>query len=381
MKLAIFVHEFQLEVGHSRATIDLLNHLSTDQKEKIKEIKVIAYYSGNLDLLLPEIKCKKTIHQVPFKNLYPFFIKSIFYQLWTQLYSIIFLKEFIKLGIGMACMNIDIVNIQFIQKQYQDLALTNAKSNFLRYLYKTLLFSYYGICEDILFQKKNLQFLVPAKFLKTYLMDEYKIDNQNIALTYSGVDLKNFHYKYSTKNEVYTELCKRYDELKKLDISKPIYLFVGAFERKGLPHALEILKQNPEAQFLVVGVSESITNYKFPENLNVAWVKFTKEISLFYELADIFIFPTTYEPFGLVILEAYIMGLDLYVTNKNVGAMELISDFDHVYKIDKNFQLPKSHVIELKDKMQRREMRINNLSQYSWENSSQLFSAVLNKFK
>ena len=52
---------------------------------------------------------------------------------------------------------------------------------------------------------------------------------------------------------------------------------------------------------------------------------FTNEIEKYFSSADIFVFPTLYEPFGLVILEAMASGLPV-VTSKLAGAAELIEN-------------------------------------------------------
>jgi glycosyltransferase involved in cell wall biosynthesis len=57
----------------------------------------------------------------------------------------------------------------------------------------------------------------------------------------------------------------------------------------------------------------------------IIFTGFVKNINSYFAASDIFVFPTTYEPFGLVITEALASGLPV-VTSKLAGASELITD-------------------------------------------------------
>ncbi|MEA1929120.1 MAG: glycosyltransferase family 4 protein, partial [Candidatus Auribacterota bacterium] len=58
-----------------------------------------------------------------------------------------------------------------------------------------------------------------------------------------------------------------------------------------------------------------------------------RDISQFYNAADIFVFPTLYEPFGTVVVEAMGRGLPV-VVSRSAGAAELITPGREGYLIE-----------------------------------------------
>ena len=68
MKLALLIHDFHLEVGHSRAMIE---HVRNLPQNEIEMIKVVSYTSSNLDEIFPELTGRCELVLVPFPKLYP----------------------------------------------------------------------------------------------------------------------------------------------------------------------------------------------------------------------------------------------------------------------------------------------------------------------
>ena len=145
MKLSLFVHDLHPQIGHSRALIELLNGLSSEQKSQISSIEAITFTSTDLDELFPDFKCVKKIIDVPFKNIKPFILKMFFYHVYTFIYCQLWGTNKIKIGIGIACLNVDIANIQFVHEQWKPLFFAQRNLNPLAYLYKKILFLYFSI--------------------------------------------------------------------------------------------------------------------------------------------------------------------------------------------------------------------------------------------
>ena len=381
MKLSLYVHDFHLEVGHSRAMIELLNGLLPDQKAKISSIEVVAYSSSPLEKLFPDFNCPKKIISVPFSGMKPFLMKAIFYNFITFFHTYLFALNRKKIGIGIACWNVDIVNVQFIHKQWEDLYFENSEMNLLKRLYKKALFSFFSFGEKIVYRKKTSQFIAIAQFIKQGLIDNFSTPSDSIFLIPSGVNPNEFNFSDKKEDELVNYLKGQYPTLNSLDTTKPIVLFIGAYERKGLDRALESLQDHQNYQFIIIGKPEQSSGMNFKPNPNHFFITFTKEVNLFYELADTFIFPTRYEPFGLVIIEAYAMGLDIIVPKENVGAAEIIPTSDGIYFISQKNKLviPKLEKISIAKKRQRRIERLIHIEKFSWINAGKKFQSMLFK--
>ena len=107
-------------------------------------------------------------------------------------------------------------------------------------------------------------------------------------------------------------------------------LFVGAFERKGLDVAIRALARlENDADLLAVGSGDVELYRRLAASLGVAdRVRIEPpraDIPAAFAAADVFLFPTRYEPFGMVIAEALASGVPV-VTSGRAGAADLIRD-------------------------------------------------------
>lgn len=218
--------------------------------------------------------------------------------------------------------------------------------------------------------------------MEEFLAKKYCLSAHQLTTVYSSVNIKEFSSAKKNLEDLWKEMCKDYPVLRELNLQEEIYLFVGAFERKGLVFAINAIKKshNKFKQFIVVGMPEAGKSIPEHEGINIFWIPYTKEISKFYELAGVFIFPTIYEPFGLVIIEAFSMGLKIYVTKKNVGACELISVDEHMNFIDdvNDFKIKTEAKMSSEIKTNLIQSRRKLLNLVSWEKSAQEFFEFIN---
>lgn len=382
MNLIIYVHDFHPEIGHSRAMIELINGLNLEQKNQIQTIEIVSFTSSDLNIIFPDFKYKR-LTKVPFANLKPFILKMFFYHLYTMIHTFFRPKSDIKVGIGISSLFVDISNIQFIHQQWETIFFQQRKLSPLSLIYKKILFKYFSYAEDYLFHKEKIQFISIANFISKYLIEHFHAIKENIYLIPSAVNPQEFKLSPKTTIEVFEELCADFPELRKLDLNKPIAIFAGAYERKGLDRALNYLTNFNDQQFIIIGKPEDETNWTFPNNLNIVRIKFTKKINLFYEISDLFIFPTYYEPFGLVVIEAYAMGLDLIIPRDNVGASEIIKQLPGVFFHQQKDDLPTYNFAKLsrEEKMKRRNERLAQLENITWEQGAQTFFKILTRVK
>ena len=145
---------------------------------------------------------------------------------------------------------------------------------------------------------------------------------------------------------------------------------------------LDYLHELGDYQLIVVGEedsTQSITFSKNPKHKTVK-IKYTDRIVDFYYICDTFFFPTMYEPFGLVILEAAAMGMQIITRRNSVGASELLEGLPEVYFIDDGEQMiPNIEYLDRRDKEKIRQERLERFKNYTWVKSSEQLLNFLKK--
>lgn len=376
MILNIFVHEFEYNVGHSRAMIEVLRNLDPKNVEKIR---VICYQHDKLDDLFPNLQGKLEAHKVPGRFLKPFLFKSLFYQFYTAIYFKKKTKE-INITMGVCSFVGDIVNIQFAHYLWSPLYFKVTKNSFLKNAYKMLYFKYLDICEYYYYRKPGLKFVFLSKFMMSSFLDKFELSQDQCTLAYSSANVDKFTSIDSDKLSSFSKLREAHPELNGLDIEKHTYLFVGAFERKGLPTILDKIPE--DCNFVIVGKPEIGSNLSLPKKPNFFYIPYSDSIDLFYKAFDTFIFPTLFEPFGLVIIEAYMTGMNVIISKEMVGASEIIDeeeigvDFINPY----SYGLDSKEILSDEERRRRSLLRVEKLKDLNWKNCSKEWEKVLSTF-
>lgn len=192
-----------------------------------------------------------------------------------------------------------------------------------------------------------------SEFVKRNIIEHYNVDESDIEVIYNGVDLERFH----------PDNRKKYrDEIRMLySISSDdfVVLFVGSgFERKGVKYLLKAAELVSEPiTVLVVGKGSEKEMKKYIKRQRVIFCGPQREIHKYYAASDIFIFPTIYEPFGNVHLEALASGLPV-ITTKLSGASEIIKDGIQGFIVDKpeDIEIIAQKIRFLMDKNENRKM-------------------------
>jgi UDP-glucose:(heptosyl)LPS alpha-1,3-glucosyltransferase len=114
--------------------------------------------------------------------------------------------------------------------------------------------------------------------------------------------------------------------------SEPVLMFAGGdWERKGLLYVIGALSllPRPDVKLLVAGSGDEKFYGQLAELKRVGeriiFVPHNSNLWEYYAASDMFVFPTIYEPFGLVIVEAMASGLPV-ITSRVAGAADLIID-------------------------------------------------------
>jgi glycosyltransferase involved in cell wall biosynthesis len=380
MNIALYAHELTPQIGHSRALIETINKLPTNE---ISKLYVISFEMTEAKEIFPDFHERVEFIKVPKLYVGPFLIKMLYFFLASWIVTRIKIPaQTKKVGIGIASLCVDYVNVQFVHREWEHFYFKYFKFPIYKYLYKKVLFFFFYLGEKYLYSfKTKTKFSILSQFEADYIRDSFRVPEENIVLNYSGINLDNFNFIEQSKEEVLTHLSSQYPQLSKLDTTKPIYLFVGAFERKGLHIVLDKVREIPDAQLVIVGRPEGATSLTLPKDMNIFYVEFTKEIQKFYHLADCFIFPTIYEPFGLVLAEAACMGLTVYTTRYKVGASELLEELEEIFIFDKPHEIeikPLDKAMTLADKRKLREQRLARLQEMTWQKTGDKFWNLLN---
>ena len=176
-----------------------------------------------------------------------------------------------------------------------------------------------------------------------------------------GIDSKKIiHYPFSsvTQSEIIKSPVskKRKKELRSSHgiNARIVAVTVGQFiYRKGLDILIKAwgdMKQ--DAALVIVGgipPEEYINLVSKNENKNIVFVPFLKkdELSEYYQMADVFVFPTREDIWGLVVNEAMAHGLPIISTDRSGAAVELVSQNENGYIVRHE------SVSELSDRMQK----------------------------
>ncbi|GAB4416123.1 MAG: glycosyltransferase family 4 protein [Bacteriovoracaceae bacterium] len=378
MKLAIFVHDFTYEIGHSKAMIEYIRNFPIE----IEELHLVVMKHSPLEELFPNLKASIHVHRIQGQNLRPALLKNIYFQWASGIVARSLPNDVIKIGVGTACLDVDMTNIQFIHSQWESHYFKNSRLGLLTKLYKTILFAYEKFCERRLFSKTHVKFFVIANFLKDYLIANYQVSPNNIEVAYSHANADYFSPSQKSRQEIFNELKSKYPLIQKLNLQKPICLFVGAFQRKGLQKILNQMEQSQDHfQLIAIGKNEAGQSVHVPKNIDYYEISFTRELPLFYSLADVFIFPTIYEPFGLVIIEAALMGLQVLVTREEVGASEVLNNLEGIHIFSQTDPIPLQEITMISPdvRMRWRQERLSKLGPHNWSRASQKMFELIQK--
>lgn len=137
------------------------------------------------------------------------------------------------------------------------------------------------------------------------------IDRENIAVVQNGVDTSRFHPGRSSIE---------------FDDWDTMLLYVGPLvDRKGVHHLIrampDILEDDPDTGLVIVGsgnreeLEDLASEMGVQENVLFTGFVSEEELPEYYRAADVFVFPSWLEGFGMVLIEAMASGLPVVSTN------------------------------------------------------------------
>jgi len=220
-----------------------------------------------------------------------------------------------------------------------------------------------------------------SKNTKKDLINMYKVPESKIEVIYEGTDL------------VQTSKFKVQSFISKLKVEKPYLLFIGRLEKRknieGILETYKILKEKYKIPHKLIlagkpGYGHENIMYKAScikdkkDIIIPGFIKDEEKLELIKN-ADVFLFPTLYEGFGLPILEAQVLGVP--VVTSNISSLPEVGGDSVVYvNSHKPEEIAKATFKLIQDKDLREDMvkkGYENIKRFSWEKCADEISEVL----
>jgi len=303
MKIAFVVHDYSRHGGHARYVAELASRF-----KKEHEVHVFASVWEEPDPdgihfhYVPSIRWSSLLGALTFILPATAMVGRSFDIVHAQ---------------GLAGLRHDVSTAHFIQKKWiSSLREKGHRTGFSGWIWSTICAPIEAIALGPSCAKRVIAI---SKSVRRDLKDEYG-RVEGVDLIYHGVDLVRFHPENKEK--------WRGEIRGKLGISEknPLALFVGNLQ-KGAAAAISAISKVYDAHLLLVSGSNNKSEKELVEKLGlidrIHWVPLTREVERYFACADCFVFPTLYEPYGMVISEAMASGIPV-ITSRNAGASELI---------------------------------------------------------
>jgi UDP-glucose:(heptosyl)LPS alpha-1,3-glucosyltransferase len=304
VRIALVVHDFSRRFGHGRYTVELANRFSRDHEVHI--------FANTAD---PDDSGSLRIHHVP----------AVRSNALTTILSFP-LPATVRVGSGW-----DIVHAQGLTSARFNVitahicnagwAQAQRASNVARTWRQRTFEQVVTTLERVTYRRSRAAEVIAISDQLRGELAEFYGRTERVTVIHHGVDTTLFQ-------PTGPEVRKRIRREMSLPARDVIALFVGDL-RKGGTVAMHSLSQVPDVHLLVVSGSDTGPYRAYAHSLGVAdRVTFhpaTRQIQRYYAAADLFLFPSPYDAFGMVVSEAMASGLPV-ITSRQVGASELIRD-------------------------------------------------------
>ncbi|MGZ3712937.1 MAG: glycosyltransferase family 4 protein, partial [Bdellovibrionota bacterium] len=290
-KLIFAIHDLNSRGGQDRSTMEILQKLAAGHKVEAHAFTYEAEDS-NPNRIFRAVKPS-------FRR--PALLKMIYFH-WITLWRFARIRlkgeNTLICATGACSLVSDIVHVQFVHASWNRI---NAGAT----LYHRIVAIYNLLTEKIAFSRKK-NYIAISHSVKRSLEEEYGA--KSVTVVHHGVDVEKFCPTRNLSEKI--ELRRDFSLGEGEEI---ILLYVGTYERKGLDACIKSLALLPPAlkarvKLLAVGNGDKEKFYSLAkangvEKQLILWGP-RGGIQSVFQAADIFIFPTLYEPFGMVALEA-----------------------------------------------------------------------------
>jgi glycosyltransferase involved in cell wall biosynthesis len=192
-----------------------------------------------------------------------------------------------------------------------------------------------GSCNSVIYEiekygmEQSDKVVAVSAITKQIIVEKYGIDPEKVEVVHNGIDVEKEKQKL---------ISGSFENLNKLKASgQKIVLFIGRLTfQKGVEYLLLAIKKALEFDskiLFVISGSGDMEHYLIEQvavlriSDKVVFTGFLRgnELASIYKLADLYVMPSRYEPFGLVALEALVHQTPIIIS-KNSGVGEVISN-------------------------------------------------------
>lgn len=241
-----------------------------------------------------------------------------------------------------------------------------------------------AFAEKILFSTSKY-LLAVSNLVKDVLLRYYDIDEKRIIVNYNGVDID---YYYPLPPDMKDELKKKMG----YDGSILILYNGGTSKRKGFDIVLRELKEmkyKKDIKVVITGVGlrdfeyakDMVSRYGLEDIVLLkGWLE-SHELRMWYQISDIFLLPSIFDPFSLATLEAMASG-SIPIVSKFAGVAEIIRNGVNGFVVNPLRTGEIAKVLETlvlsPEKLSiTRERAIETAKEFSWDNMAKALVAKL----
>jgi UDP-glucose:(heptosyl)LPS alpha-1,3-glucosyltransferase len=303
LRIAFVVHDYNRHMGHSRYVAELASRFKRDH-----EVHVFANTFDEPDPV------GITYHHVPAWRRYTLSTILTFVLPATALvrgrFDIVHAQ-------GLCGLRHNVATAHFCQPGWYDaLVRANGALTWRQLLSRALITP----LERLALAKRSTRRVIAISDLMRRDLAQFFGRADGVRVIYHGVDSEKFHPRNRTvcRDRLRSELGAAQGEC--------LALFVGNLQ-KGAAAAIRATARVDGVRLVLVSGSNTDADRAVARAegaaYRVVFHPFSKYIEQFFAAADVFIFPTIYEPYGMVISEAMASGLPV-ITSRGAGAAELI---------------------------------------------------------
>lgn len=203
-----------------------------------------------------------------------------------------------------------------------------------------------GLEKQALCQRQTQKVIAVSNLVRRNMAEFYG-RTTGVEVVYHGTDVERFHPANRERHRAGVRAA--------VGVSADTFLalYVGDL-KKGAAAAVRAVAKTPGATLLIVSGSDATAVRQLVGELGVGerviFHPHTKQVEAVFAAADVYVFPTVYDPFGLVITEAMASGLPV-ITSAAAGAAELITHGVDGFVTEQPWDVPAiaTHLATLRD--------------------------------